>query len=327
LSQGTGEAEQITEVGTQNAVIPTAFLEGQQASPRSPQGTLAQAEDLTAQVDTHFPTRRAAAASGDVRQPLDHVVKADESRVVLESPEPRAEANGSGYQRNGITIQVEVGEADATGCRADLQRGEGELRDARHALKVPREDSQASRTSQSELGHKVEKANKLVAQLLEISIAYRTTHLKALALARDAISHPSAEKESGANHTLPGNESNKSASVPLDEPSAFVDPSNPAGAIKILRSVDHDRFLDVIAKTASTIQKWQKQCKEYRERAKGKLSFRKFSKDDLALFLPICRSGSKFWAAFNGKWSPTLLPSILGARSFPTFGVSMSGTE
>jgi autophagy-related protein 11 len=84
----------------------------------------------------------------------------------------------------------------------------------------------------------------------------------------------------------------------LDEPPP-VDPSDPAGAIEILRSFDHDHFLEVIAKASSTIRKWQKQCKEYRERAKSRISFQNFAKGDLALFLPT-RSTSMPWAAFNG---------------------------
>jgi autophagy-related protein 11 len=85
----------------------------------------------------------------------------------------------------------------------------------------------------------------------------------------------------------------------LDEP-PLVDPSDPAGAVEILRSFDHDHFLEVIAKASSTIRKWQKQCKEYRERAKSKISFQNFAKGDLALFLPTRTSTLKLWAAFNG---------------------------
>jgi autophagy-related protein 11 len=289
LTQGRGEVEQIWDAGV--------LLEDQRASLRNPEGTLAQVEDLAAQVDIRIQTRRAP--DGDLRQLLDHSAEADGSGDVLEGAELRAEGEGADHQRKEATIQVEAVEADAAG-QAGLQHVEREPRDARHELNVHREDTQVRRASQSELGHEVEKANGLVAQLLEISIAYRTTHFKALALARAAVSHPSTRKEPEGTHALTGNDELRSATVPPDEPSPFVDRSDPAGAIKILRSVDHDGFLDVIAKTASTIHKWQKQCKEYRERAKGKISFRNFSKGDLALFLPIRNSGPKSWAAFNG---------------------------
>lgn len=99
---------------------------------------------------------------------------------------------------------------------------------------------------------------------------------------------------SGLRHSITGHEYNAEA-----EP---IDPSDPAAALEILRGFDHDHFLEVISKTGSTIRKWQKQCKEYRERAKGKISFRNFAKGDLALFLPTRNSVSKPWAAFNGKF-------------------------
>ena len=82
---------------------------------------------------------------------------------------------------------------------------------------------------------------------------------------------------------------------------APIDPSDPVAALEALRAFDHDHFLETIAKAGSTIRKWQKQCKDYRERAKGKISFRNFAKGDLALFLPTRNSVSKPWAAFNGK--------------------------
>lgn len=289
LVQGRGEAEEIREAGTRNAAV-TATL-------RHPEGTLAQVRDLTTQIDIRIQTKSAPDANGHIRQIPDRTTEADGGRVVLKSAEVRSEAEGEEHQRKEAAIQVEAKEADAAGLQADLQRVEGELQDARHALNVLRKNAQADRASQSELGRKLEKANRFVAQLLEISIAYRMTHFKALVLARSAVSHSSARKEPEGT-----------AAVPSDEPSPFVDPTDPAGAIMILRSVDHKGFLEVIAKTASAIHKWQKQCKEYRERAKGKISFRNISNGDRALFLPIRNSNPTSWAAFNGAWNPLFSP-------------------
>jgi autophagy-related protein 11 len=64
-------------------------------------------------------------------------------------------------------------------------------------------------------------------------------------------------------------------------------------ALEILRD---DHFLEIVTKS---IRKWQKQCKAYRERSKGKISFRNFAKGDLALFLPTRNSVSKPWAALS----------------------------
>jgi autophagy-related protein 11 len=128
---------------------------------------------------------------------------------------------------------------------------------------------------------------------LEIADALRTTCLKATNLAQD-VSHPPKNKGTSESHAP------AAATGALDEPVPFIDPTNPAGAIDILRAFDHNDLLEAIKNTGSTVRKWQKQCKEYRERAKGKISFRNFSKGDLALFLPTRSTTSKPWAAFNG---------------------------
>lgn len=113
---------------------------------------------------------------------------------------------------------------------------------------------------------------------------------------------------SGLRHSIIGQ---------LDEPSP-IDPSDPPAALEALRAFDHDHFLETLAKTGSTIRKWQKQCKEYRERAKGKIAFRNFAKGDLALFLPTRNSVSKPWAAFNGT-SLHFSPSLAALTSDPKF--------
>ena len=84
--------------------------------------------------------------------------------------------------------------------------------------------------------------------------------------------------------------------------------SGPVGALEALHAFDHDHFLEAVGKAGSMIRpirKCQRRCKDYRERAKGKISFRKFAKADLVLFLPTRNSISKPWAAFNGerRWS------------------------
>ena len=100
----------------------------------------------------------------------------------------------------------------------------------------------------------------------------------------------------------------------VDEPFP-IDPADPAAGLEALRAFDHDQFLEAVNKVAQTLRKWQKQCKEYREKAKGKISFRNFTKGDLALFLPTRNSVTKPWAAFNGEfllnWQGPALPSML----------------
>jgi autophagy-related protein 11 len=321
LAQAREEAEEIMALEARNAAKITKLLEDQDETLRNLEQARARGENLEAQVDTMCSERtemkqaleeasdekdrllRAQASEHD-RQLRDYVAEADGDRAVLEHQffELKAEVEDLERQLKEATAQAEMKENDDVGLRKELQRIERELQDARHVENVLRDDIRAGRVSQSEFEHKVEEAERLIAQLLETSIAYRTAHFKALTLAQTAISHPSLSKsvgQLGESHTFLANVKHGS-SVALDEPSP-VDPSDPAGAVEILRSFDHDYFLEVIVKTSSTIRKWQKQCKEYRERAKGKISFRNFAKGDLALFLPTRNSISKPWAAFNGE--------------------------
>ena len=153
---------------------------------------------------------------------------------------------------------------------------------------------------------RLENSSRLIAQILDVALAFRGSHVKALATAQAMSLHPSSASKQSQSQNL-GDSLFSSSGIrhspntigQPDEPSP-IDPSDPTGALEILRAFDHDHFFETIAKTGSTIRKWQKQCKEYRERAKGKISFRNFAKGDLALFLPTRNSVSKPWAAFNG---------------------------
>ena len=118
-----------------------------------------------------------------------------------------------------------------------------------------------------------QEADELVRQLLEIASSYHQTNVKALELA---------------------------TAEPPPPPSTKLDLSDPIRAITVLRSFDHDGLLAAIAKSESTIRKWQKHCKKYRESAKNKISYRDFVVGDLALFLPTRNSPLRPWAAFNG---------------------------
>ena len=321
LVQAREEAEEIRALEARNSAKITKLLEDQDETLRSLEQARSRGENLEAQVDTMCKERtdmkqalkeasgekdrllRAQANEHD-RQLRDYVAEADGDRAVLEHQffELKAEVEDLERQLKEATAQAEMKVNDDVSLREELQRVQSEVQDARHVENVLREDIRAGRVSQSEFEHKVEEAERLVAQLLDTSIAYRTAHFKALTLAQAAISHPSSMSKSigqlTESHTLLANVKHGS-NVLLDDPSP-VDPSDPTGAVEILRSFDHDHFLEVIVKTSTTIRKWQKQCKEYRERSKGKISFRNFAKGDLALFLPTRNSVSKPWAAFNG---------------------------
>ena len=326
LAQAREEAEEIRVLEARNAAKIAKLLEDQDKTLRSLEQARARGENLEAQVDTMCKERadmksalkdasedkdrllRAQASEHD-RQLRDYVAEADGDRAVLEHQffELRAEVEDLERQLKEATAQVEMKDTDSVRLREEFQRLERELRDARSVESVLREDIRAGRVSQTEFENKVEAGERLVAQLLETSIAYRTAHFKALTVAQAAISHPSISKsiaQLAESHVFSAG-ARHGPITSHDEPPP-IDPSDPAGAVEILRSFDHDQFLEVVSKTGSTIRKWQKQCKEYRERAKGKISFRNFAKGDLALFLPTRNSISKPWAAFNGFYRASL---------------------
>ncbi|KAJ6460898.1 putative peripheral membrane protein [Mycena sanguinolenta] len=245
-----------------------------------------------------------AQASEHERVIRDHIAEADGDRAVLERQfhELKAVREHTLRQLEGLRIEMDVANADSLGLREEVKRLERELREARHAERVLREDLRAGRASQSDFEQRLENSGRLVAQILDVALGFRSAHVKALNAAQLMASHPGTNAAARSSNGMA--ESGFSSSMRhsiishLDEPSP-IDPLDPVAALEALRAFDHDHFLEAIMKTGSTIRKWQKQCKEYRERAKGKISFRNFAKGDLALFLPTRNSVSKPWAAFN----------------------------
>ncbi|TFY62704.1 hypothetical protein EVJ58_g3689 [Rhodofomes roseus] len=325
LAQVRAEFKHVKAIEKQNSDRLNKLLEEQTSSLRRLEEARARGEDLEAQI------REARTESDEVKRSLaeaarekdrllriqatehdrvirDHIAEADGDRAVLEHQfsELKVALEDAGRQLKDVRAQAEMAQADAVGLREELQRVEHNLREAQHIEHVLREDLRVGRVSQSEYEQRLENSSRLVAQLLDVALAFRESHLKALAAAQAMASHPVANKASNSaaltdSAISPGRLS--ILSLLHIEPSP-IDPSDPATALEALRAFDHDHFLEAINKAGSTIRKWQKQCKEYRERAKGKISFRNFAKGDLALFLPTRNSVSKPWAAFNGASSP-----------------------
>ncbi|KAL1660395.1 hypothetical protein GGF50DRAFT_106476 [Schizophyllum commune] len=238
----------------------------------------------------------------------DQRAEADGDRAVWERELHELQNSYRQLDRHVKDLQsaLDVSRSDAMELRATLQRTENALKLTEHDLRQSRvseatlrDTLQSGKSSHHTVEQELEDKARLVAQLLDVALAFRSAHLKALAAAQKMTAHPHSSK--GADGLA-----ESAFSPPLrhsiigqpEEPSP-IDPSDPAAALEVLRTFDHDHFLEAIQKMGSTIRKWQKQCKEYRERAKGKISFRNFAKNDLALFLPTRNSVSKPWAAFN----------------------------
>jgi autophagy-related protein 11 len=247
-----------------------------------------------------------AQASEHDRIIRDHIAEADGDRAVLEHQfsEFKTAVTTSEKKFKEARGQTEVALADAKALREELQRVRVELRETRHAEAALRADLRDGRASQIAYEQRLEENDRLIAQLLDVAIQFRNSHAKATTTASALSSHPTSGKPQSTTNAADSiivPHPRHAALGPQDEPPP-IDPSDSQAALEILRAVDHDHLLDVINKAGSTIRKWQKQCKEYRDRSKGKISFRNFAKGDLALFLPTKNSESKPWAAFNGVW-------------------------
>ncbi|KAF5390754.1 hypothetical protein D9757_004449 [Collybiopsis confluens] len=328
LAQVRTEFADVKELEERNANRMKALLDDQEANLRRLDESRARGDNLEEQI------RMARKESEDVKRALreatedkerllkaqvseherimrDHIAEADGDRAILERQffELKVQKENVERQLRDARYQLDLVNADSIGTKEELQRVEHELREANHNEKLLREDLKSGRSSQSDYEQRLEDSSRLIAQILDVALAFRTSHLKAMTTAQTItlFAHPNSSRahlqassmldssySPGFRQNLIGSGSGATIDDPLP-----IDPSDPAAALEALRAFDHDTFQDAVAKTGTTVRKWQKQCKEYRERAKGKISFRNFTKGDLALFLPTRNSVSKPWAAFN----------------------------
>lgn len=333
LAHVRSQAEEVTALEAKNAVKVNQLLEEQTVTLRNLEEARSRGEDLESQIRTarteNDEVHRMLKESDMERDRLlrvqatehdrmlrDHIAEADGDRAVLEHQfsELREQLEDANRQLKDAQANAEMTNADAMSLREELQRVEHELREARHTERLLLGDVETGRISHSDLEQNLENNSRLLAQMLDVAIAFRNVHSKSLSMVRAYTTHPNVKQ--GQSQNNPPLESAFSPPPPLrhdviaEEPSP-IDPSDPVSALELLRAYDHDHFLDAVSKTGTVIRKWQKQCKEYRERSKGKISFRNFAKGDLALFLPTRNSVSKPWAAFNGEcfdvqWAMTI---------------------
>ncbi|KIJ36373.1 hypothetical protein M422DRAFT_212340 [Sphaerobolus stellatus SS14] len=231
----------------------------------------------------------------------DVIAEADGDRAVLEHQcvQLRALSEGAEQQLQEARTEVEVVQADISGLREELQRAEHELAGVREMETVLKSEVEVAHTHTFEARKRAEDMQRTIKDLLKISTAFRDSHCKAYATAQSS----SSSSKSIANLA-------ESAALvkPFIEPSP-IDLEDIPAALQILSEYDPATLPEAVTRMASTIRKWQKQCKEYRDRARAKISFRNFAKGDLALFLPTRNSISKPWAAFNVSFPHYFLQS------------------
>lgn len=320
LARTRAEYEEVKQLETKNSQKIAQLIEDQTTTLRNLEEARLRGEDLQSQIQgartENDEVNRALKDARDQKDRLlraqaleherlmrDHIAEADGDRAVLEQQyfEAKALLDQNERQLKQAKSEIDILHADNAGLREELQRTEHALREARHVERVLRNDLSEGRASQSDYEQKIAERDRLVAQILDVAIAFRDSHSKAFAALQPLSIHPATVLKNGTNPSesvvlspprLPMS--------PLREESTPIDPTDPSAALEILRSYDLDAFSETVSKVGSVSRRWQKQCKEYRERAKGKITFRNFAKGDLALFLPTRNSVSKPWAAFNG---------------------------
>ncbi|KAG8807209.1 oligomeric, coiled-coil, peripheral membrane protein, partial [Serendipita sp. 399] len=263
----------------------------------------------------------------------DHRVEADGDRAVLEHrfSETRSQLDAARQQVQSLqhklsTVQPQLSSfqsqnsilhADLASMREQLQRTSRELATSTQTENSAHQKENALRAELTfannalmQMEGKLERTERLLAQVFDVAIAFRNSHAKTMAQAQVMLRPVVPRNSLGISITGVNMTDSTSTLVPLmggtfelaneRPPSPTpIDPSDPIAALDILREFDLDAFSETIAKTGLTIRKWQKQCREYRDRARSKITFRNFQKGDLALFLPTRNPSARPWAAFN----------------------------
>jgi autophagy-related protein 11 len=238
----------------------------------------------------------------------DHIAEADGDRAVLEHQFSELQAKHDGTERTlqEALMELDVSKADIAGLREELQRTQHEIIEAQAAKLALREDLARVKDKVDEQARRLTSTDHLLADILEIAVSFRDTDARVMASIQKTLAHAS---KPSPRHAMADSLASVAKSAPSTGIAAAdalaiwttpVDLSDPATSIDILKQFDLDAFTETILKSGSTIRKWQKQCKDYRERARGKIAFRDFTKGDLALFLPTRNAILKPWAAFNG---------------------------
>ena len=323
LARTRSEYESVKELEAENSQKIAQLIETQTTTIRSLEEARNLGEDLLEQLqDARMENEEVNRALRDVRDQKDHLLRvqslehqrlmrdhiaeADGDRAVLEQQffEAKAQLEQREQQLKQMKSEADILQADITGLREEQLRTEHELREARHVERVLRNDLSEGRASQSDYEQKIAARDRLVAQLLDVASGFRDSHSKAFAVMQPVSIHPSTVLKNGTNPSesivfAPPPRLPKS---PLREESTPIDYTDPVAALEILRSYDLDAFAETVTKVVTVSRKWQRLSREYRDRSKGRITFRNFAKGDLALFLPTRNSPSKPWAAFNGNY-------------------------
>ncbi|EJU02437.1 hypothetical protein DACRYDRAFT_107355 [Dacryopinax primogenitus] len=232
-------------------------------------------------------------ASEAERRLRDQRAEADGDRAVLERHyyELSARVEALDLELKELRGREEVQTADLEEARARLRAAEGE----REGARVGAQEWETERVRWRE-------RESTFLEIVALAGAYRDTCAKLFnaVQASAATALPGVSRAGNGTGEL-GTTAPKQAQAQAHVPVLFppIDPDDASSALSALRAFPLAAFSDSVLKTGSTIRRWQKNTREYRDRAKGRISYRNFAKGDLALFLPTRNNVAKPWAAFN----------------------------
>ena len=264
----------------------------------------------------------------------DHIAEADGDRAVLEHQfsELQAAHETATREVNEALSGLDISKADLVGTKEELQRTQHELSENENMNTALREEVIRARVKHDDLTRKLAAVDRTLNDMLGIAVAFRDTNIQLLSAAQKSLSHAARLSSKHTASMMASTLDTMLDHSPSAEVLVYATPidwSDPLASLQILRRFDLDAYSETVLKAVTTIRKWQKQCKEYRDRARGKITFRNFAKGDLALFLPTRNSVAKPWAAFNRTYVHTIisvrsnmspysiLPSLL-LNTYPT---------
>ncbi|GJJ14937.1 hypothetical protein Clacol_009207 [Clathrus columnatus] len=234
---------------------------------------------------------RAQALESD-RALRDVIAEADGDRAVLEHQcfELAAKLQRLEQEYEGSQTKEEASRANISGMQEEIQNMSKELDAARQVEQRLRRELNDAKEDLVSFKVRLTRSEQTSKDLLHVATSFRDAQCKAYAAAAQSLTSSSKSTANLADSVV--------LSKPTTE-STPIDTDDIGGALRVLSEFDTNSLVDAVSKLGTIIRKWQKQCKEYRDRAKGKITFRNFAKGDLALFLPTRNSVSKPWAAFN----------------------------
>lgn len=252
--------------------------------------TLAALEDTRQERDEVLHEQASAAE----RMMRDHLVEATGDRAVLEHQNATLTKALEDLRINSeaqVTAVRNENARECNGLKAELGLAKAQLRDAQKARTTMVDGLRQLKDAVTEAEHERDRHQRFGRDAIKVASSFYDC------VARLHAAIQSSATISGSTSLAPEN-APAAASAPATT-TTNVDEKVLETELATFQAYDLVAFGEAVARTMSLVKKWQKSCKQYRERAKEKIAFANFVKGDLALFLPTRNATSRVWAAFN----------------------------